>query len=205
MTDPAYKQKIDPTQPTSYRVILGSNILAPSYSIQTTDGVEIWTVKIHTKTLDFSTHEGQALGTAIYHNTTTRVDFELVSEDVAPAQAAFALKRNKGILNETKSFEVAADGGSSATYTWSRAGKWRNAGLWNCTDKDGTVLAVIGAEDGATEFKFETKGTNLNTDLLIAIMMTGVSELEYQRRIKSAGIAGASAAAANAAAFAATQ
>lgn len=84
-------------------------------------------------------------------------------------------------------------------------GKWKNSGLRNLVDEGGKVYAIIGNDDWKVHARFEICLPGLSQGLVLAVLMTGISELETQGRLGAtaqtaslnAGLASAAAAAAS--------
>ena len=104
------------------------------------------------------------------------------------------------MFNETKSFDF--NGGH---FTWKRVGKWKKSGLWKLVDEQENELAIIGHDDWKVQSRFEIVMPGMDESLILAILMTGISEMEQMRRVSmSAAASSVNAASSSAAAAAAS-
>ena len=190
MTTTLTNLPIDLSQPQNLDIRYGKSWLKVIYNFFTADGQQVWTTKVHSKSIEFLTADGKLLGTCQYHNLKSDVDVHLEATN-----QNFTMTRNKdGMLNETKSFDFAGH-----HLTWKRAGKWKKSGLWNLTDEREQVIATIGHDDWKVHSRFEIVMPGMDPTFLLAVLITGMSELEYQRRLSANAAASSGSAAASAA------
>jgi hypothetical protein len=184
---------IDCRQPQNFDIKLTPTWTRIIYNFLTADKQELWTARVHSKSVEFFTTDGLLLGTCTYH--TWKSDVEIHLEQT---RTDFTMTRNKGMFNEAKSFEL-----SGGKFTWKRVGMWKKSGLWKLIDQDERELAIIGHDDWKVNSRFEIVMPGMDSTLVLAILISGLSELESQRRLSGAAAASSANAAAAAAASAA--
>jgi hypothetical protein len=184
---------LDPSRPQNFDITHGKSWRRIIYNLSTSSKQEVWTVKVHSKSIELSTVDGLLLGTCVFHTWKSDVEVHLEQKGVD-----FTMSRNKGVFNETKSFEF-----NGARFTWKRVGMWKKSGLWKLVDEQERELAVIGHDDWKVQSRFEIVMPGMDQSLILAILMTGMSELEAQRRVSGAAAASSANAAAASAASAA--
>ena len=193
MTTLAPTLALDCTQPQNFDIRYGKSWKRIIYNLMTADKQEVWTVQVHSKSMELFTVDGLLLGTCSFHTWKSDVDIHLEQTGVN-----FTMARNKGLFNETKSFEF-----NDGHYTWKRVGNWKKSGLWKLIDDQDQELAIIGHDDWKVHSRFEVVMPGLDSTFLLAILLSGMSELEAQRRLSGAAAASAANASAASAASAA--
>jgi len=165
-------------QPQNFDIRYGKSWKRIIYNLKTAAGRDIWTVKVHSKSLEFMSVDGILLGSANYHMLSNDVDISI------PGCKEFTMSRDKGLWSTTKSFTFQND-----KFTWKRMGNWKNSGLYNLVDERENVLATVGHDDWKVHSRLELVMPGMNQDLVLAILVTGMAELEAQRRLAGAASA----------------
>ena len=184
---------LDLSRPQNFDIKHGKSWTRVIYNLFTANNQEVWTCKVHSRSIEFMTVDGVMLATAVLHTWKSDVEVHLEQSDVD-----FTMERNKGMFNETKSFTF-----NGMHFTWKRVGHWKKSGLWKLTDDNGNELAVIGHDDWKVQSRFEIVMPGMDQSLILAILVTGMSEIEQQRRVSGAAAASSANAAAASAASAA--
>jgi hypothetical protein len=113
MTNLAPRVAVDLSKPQDFDIRRGNSWTGVIYNIHTADKTEVWSCKVHSKSIEFITANGVLLRTCYYSTW-----FSAVNYNIEGNSTEFTMSRNKGISNKTKSFTY-----DDQRLTWKRSSR----------------------------------------------------------------------------------